>query len=188
MAQVVKRAHTAPTYITLEQAKAQCRFDEPAEAHPEDALMQSYIDAAFGYAEHYTGQEIIQKKFTVKGKSFADVLRFNKQIITEVEEIRYLDKDGSSQTVPADNYQLATVDTYENAIEFIEDFTFPEVQPYKFNAVEIDLTVGYAAADLPKNMRIALYMLIAHYYENRQDAVKVKPTAAENMLYQFKRH
>lgn len=188
MARLIEEAHVAPTYISLQDAKQQLRFDDPAAPHPEDTLIQAYIDAAYDYAENYTGQEITEKIYTVQGKSWEDALQFNRQKIQSIQSITYRDVNGDAQTVAAENYQLATVDKFENKIEFLENFEFPEVQEYRFDAVTITLKVGYATAKLPKNMRIGLYLLIAHYYENRQDAIKERCTAAENMLYKYKRH
>lgn len=187
MAQLVEVTHTAPTIITLAKAKKQLRFDDADANHIEDDLIQVYIDAAVSYAENYTGQEITEKKYKINGKSFTDALTFSTQKIQSIDSIKYLDKNGDLQTIAADNYQLKTVDKYENTLEFTEDFIMPTVQEYKFNAVQIELTVGYAANKVPKSMMVALLMLVSHYYENRQDAVKEKCTAAEDMLHKYKR-
>lgn len=188
MAQVVEQTHVAPEIISLARAKKQLKFDDHEAEHIEDDLIQSYIDAAIGYAENYTGQEITEKKYLINGKSFQDALSFSKQKIQSIDSIKYLDTEGTEQTIATENYQLTTVDKYENAIEFAEDYTLPEVQQYKFNAVKLTVIVGYASGKVPKSMQQAILMLIGHYYENRQDAVKEKCTAAENMLHKYRRY
>lgn len=190
MASIVRitEGHTQPTIITLERAKQQLRFDDPSAAHDEDVLIQAYIDAAISYAENYTCQEIKEKKFKINGKSFDDALTFNKQLIQSIDLIRYKDANGDLQTISDSNYQLQDVDDYERKIEFSEDFDFPTVQDYRFDAVQISVTVGYASGAVPEDMQIAILMLIGHYYENRQDAVKEKCTAAENMLAKYRRY
>lgn len=188
MAQLVKITHTSPEVLSLLKAKKQLRFDDPSAAHPEDDLIEDYIDAAISYAENYTNQEITEKKFKINGSSFADALSFNKQLIQSIDLVEYYDESNVKQTISTENYFLTTVDDYENKIEFSGDFTFPEVKEYRPDAVQISVTVGYASGEVPKGIIQPLKMLVSWYYENREDQVKEKCTAAEVKLHNYRRY
>lgn len=188
MAQIVNIAHTSPEILSLVKAKKQLRFDEPSEVHPEDDLIEDYIDAAISYAENYTGQEINEKKFKINGSSFEDALSFNKQKIQTIDLIEYYDESNVKREIDDSNYFLTRVDDFENKIEFSGDYTFPTVKDYRPDAVQISVTVGYPEGEVPKGIIQTLKMIVSWYYENREDHIKEKCTAAEVMLHKYRRY
>lgn len=186
MAFVEDLEYTSPEIISLAIARKQLQLEE--DFTEDDTLIQLYIDAAITEAENYTNIEISEKKFRVDGKSFEDALTFSKQKIQAIDSIKYIDVDGVTQTIAAEKYSLQKVDKYENKITFSEDYTLPEVKEFTPNAVQISVTVGYESGKVPKAIQKALLLMITNSYEFRNDAVKEKCTASENVLHKYRRY
>ena len=186
MAFVIELEHTSPEIISLAKAKKQLQIE--TDFIEDDDLILDYIEAAISQAENIINSEISEKKYEIQGKSFEDVLGFNRQKITSVDSVVIVDENGDNQTVNADNYSLETVDKYENKIVFKEDYQLPEVQKYNRNAVNLKVTVGYKAGKVPKAIQKALLLMITHSYEYRSDTVKEKCTAAEIALQPYRRY
>ena len=189
MALIIDVINTVPqVVISLSKAKKQMRFDDADAEHLEDELIQVYIDAAITKAENFINSEITEKKYEIRGKSFADVLTFSRQKIQKVTAVTFKDTSGASQTVNAEDYHLTTVDKYENQFSFNEDFVLPEVKAYTPDAVSVFLTVGYPSGKVPKDLQVAILMLASSYNEKREDSVKDKTTAAENLLQPYRKY
>lgn len=188
MAFVVQQSHTTPTIISLLQAKKQLQFDAPADVHEDDDVINEIILEAIEVAENIINSEISEKVFLITGKSFEDVLAFNKQVIKEITSITYKDVNGNAQTVDAANYSLQAVDKFENKIVFNEDYEFPEVKEYDPAAVSLTVKVGYADGKTPKAIQRALKLIITKFYEKREDSIQEKTTAAELILQPFRRY
>lgn len=186
MAFIVELEHIAPEVISLTTARKQLQLE--ADFTEDDALIEIYIEAAIIDAENYINLEITEKKFRIDGKSFEDVLKFNKQKITSIDSILYKDVTGVEQTIDPENYHLDSVDKYENKITFKEDFVLPEVKEYTPNAVKISVTVGYPSGKVPKAIVKNLLLMITNSYEFRTDTVKEKITASETSLHKYRRY
>jgi uncharacterized phiE125 gp8 family phage protein len=189
MALIIDVAHAVPqVVVTLAKAKKQMRFDDADAAHLEDELIQVYIEAAVKKAENFIDSEITEKKYEIRGKSFADVLTFSRQKIQKVTAVTFKDTAGASQTINAEDYHLSTIDKYENKFSFNEDFELPEVKPYTPDAVSLFVTVGYPSGKVPKDMQVAILMLASSYNEKREDSIKDKTTAGENLLQPYRKY
>jgi len=186
MAFIVETTISSPEVISLAKMRKQLELE--ADFTEDDDLISDFIDAAINQAENYINSEITEKKFTVTGKSFDDVLAFKKQKIQVVDSITYKDEAGNVQTVIDTNYSLQTVDKFENSIVFNENFELPKVKEYDPAAVALNVTVGYASGKVPKAIKQAVILLVAFMYEHRVDSVKEKSTAAETLLQAYRRY
>lgn len=186
MAFLIDLEHNAPDVVTLAQARKQLQLED--DFTEDDALISTYIEAAISEAERIINSEITEKKFKIQGKSFADVLKFNRQKITAVDNFQYKDSEGNLQTIAADNYAIQNVDKFENKIEFNENYELPKVKEFTPDAVQLSVTVGYPANKVPKAIIKNLLLMITDYYEKRMDSVKEKCTAAEVGLQKFRRY
>lgn len=186
MAFIQELEHEAPEVISLAMARKQLQLEE--DFTEDDTLIQMYIDAAIVDAENYINSEISEKKFKVQGKSFDDAMAFNKQILQSVESIKYKPKSGSEITIDAENYSIVNVDKYQNKIEFVENFEYPEIKPFTPDAVTIEFTVGYPEGKVPKAIQKDLLLMITSSYEFRTDTVKEKVTASETSLHRYRRY
>ncbi|TDW21066.1 putative phiE125 gp8 family phage protein [Rhizobium azibense] len=75
--------------------------------------------------------------------------------------IKYFDADNVEQTVNAASYQV-----YPDYIRFNNDFVFPALNSNRDDAISITTTHGYA--EPPESLLLAIKILIAHWYRNRE--------------------
>jgi hypothetical protein len=175
--------------VTLAQFKAQLKEVEPTEAHPEDALWQSYLDAALEECEDYINRAIVVRKFKISGKSFAEVIVQSLHTIQSIDLVAYKPENytsGALQALPTEAYSLQRVDRVENVLEFTEGYTLPTVKQFTHNAVELSITVGLGKVS--KKIRQAILLKAAAMDALRADYVKNKTTASENLLQAFKKY
>lgn len=187
MAFIERLEHTPSEIISLEKAKKQLQFDAPSDVHEDDDLILDYIDAAIVELENYINSEILEKRYQVTGLSFADVLQFSKQKITEVESIQYKSIAGDTVVVDAANYSLQNVDDFENEIVFASGYKYPELE-VAADAVTMVVKVGYPSGSVPKLIQKALLLIVTSSYEFRTNTVKEKCTTAEHLMHVYKRY
>jgi len=89
--------------------------------------------------------------------------------VASVTHIKYYDADNTLQTLATDQYDVDTK-VRPGRIYESEDGDFPNTYE-RPNAVEVEFIVGGAASDVPEPIKMAMYLIIGRYYENRQDVV-----------------
>jgi hypothetical protein len=63
---------------------------------------------------------------------------------------------------------------------------FPTIEPGP-KSITVTYQAGYAnAASVPATLKQAMLLMIADWYDNRQDGVKTMPTASQILLDKFR--
>jgi uncharacterized phiE125 gp8 family phage protein len=88
--------------------------------------------------------------------------------VDSVTSVKYLDSDGTEQTLAATVYELA----FRHGIGQIR-LKYNQVYPTTYgheDAVYVTYKAGYGTApsDVPMKIRMGLVQLIAHWYRNRE--------------------
>lgn len=163
--------------VTLKEVKDHLKIEQ--DFIEDDALLMSYMGAAFSYIVSYIGRDVLDQKYTVKGKSFEDVFAFKRQTIKSVDSVEYVDEDNEQQALSNDLYSVESIDKFESKILFsLSDL--PKVQANKSDAVTLTVTCGFKK--IPKIIKQSLFLLVGDYYEFRSDRSKIKNTTVMNML------
>ena len=182
------RLVTAPATepLTLNEVKLFLRVDDTTE----DDLITSLITAARGLVEGHTWMPLISQIWAMqfdKDELNLLVWNINKAPLISVSSITYYDSDNNIQTLAASSYE---VDIYGSPARF-RIKTMPSVYD-RMNALQLNFVCGYAnAAAVPQPIKQALYMIIGHLYENRQDVitgtqVNEIPMASEYLLQPYR--
>jgi len=182
------RLVTAPATepLTLNEVKLFLRVDDTTE----DDLITSLITAARGLVEGHTWMPLISQTWAMqfdKDELNLLVWNINKAPLISVSSITYYDSDNNIQTLAASSYE---VDIYGSPARF-RIKTMPSVYD-RMNALQLNFVCGYAnAAAVPQPIKQALYMIIGHLYENRQDVitgtqVNEMPQASELLLQPYR--
>jgi uncharacterized phiE125 gp8 family phage protein len=159
--------------LTLEDAKEHLRVD----FDDDDALIQSYIDAAVSMLDGRDG--ILQRALAPQTWAL-DMSRFPfcREIelplpqLLGVESVEYLDVDGAWQTMPPEDYEVVTG---EDGLVIAEEF-WPPTQRASV-AVTITFRAGYALGSdgegeaPPPQLRQLLKLLVMQWYANREPVV-----------------
>tara|TARA_R110000868_G_scaffold23387_2_gene94415 strand:- start:124 stop:708 length:585 start_codon:yes stop_codon:yes gene_type:complete len=152
--------------LTYAEAKAYLRLNDDSE----QSLVTSLISAARGIVEGQTWRPLISQVWATQldfSEVNTSVIRINKAPIISIDTITYYDSNNALQTLSASNWES---DIYGSPARV--RLKTPPIVYERMNALQVNFTAGYAnAAAVPNDIKSALYMIIGHLYENRQDVV-----------------
>lgn len=179
--------------IDLTTAKLHARVD----IDDEDSWFTANIKAARQWAESYIDGATIPQTFTVYYDSI-DVAKFCRAIdlpkrnVISVSSITSYDMDGNATTFDSSKYYLSGDRV---ALKNNEDWPSDNLRDY--DALKIIFSCGFGtftapstwAATIPNDIKQAMLMLIAHWYQNRGDEVaeNIIPREIYNFLFPYRR-
>lgn len=157
---------TAPAElpVTLQEAKEHTIIDFA----DVDVLIELLIMAATDHLDGYggiLGRCMVSQEWRqdYAGWSYCLHLPFPNVSAAAVE---YTDEGGIPQTVPPGEFEVI-LDARGARLQFADGFTRPAHQ----GRISVTFTAGYgAAADVPADIKAAICMLVAHWYEMRAAA------------------
>lgn len=154
---------TAPASepISLNEAKLHLRVSNTLE----DSVITNLIIVARQWVENYTWRPLITQTIDVVFDTLeSKELIINKSPIQSVTSIKYIDQDGTEQTLDTNKY---VVDLLGQPGRIKLD-AIPNTKD-TLNAYKIRIVCGYAnAASVPQLYKSAMLLLIGHLYENKQ--------------------
>jgi len=140
-----------------------------AEDSLQDSVLEGFLRAALAAVEGRCSKVLIAREFTWRFPEWRDgqAQALPSAPVTAVSAVRLLDVDDVPTEVAASSYRLE------------KDAHFPVLRatgtclpaPVSGGQVEIVATVGFAEdwSDVPADLKQAVLMLAAHYYEYRND-------------------
>lgn len=183
---------TGPTAQPVEAADARAQ----AECFGNDSagLFSLWIDEATRYCESYLDRQLIYATWKIQADRWPTVTRWNpygairlpKPPLSQVTSITYLDANGESQTLPADQYVVDTPTKQQGKIYPAPGVIWPTLYQYPL-ALTVNFRAGYGAASssVPASIRSAIFLLCAHRYRNREavlDKATYEPSFAVKQL------
>lgn len=161
------RPEDEPVSLTL--AKTHLRIDHDSE----DDLIRMWVKAAREYCEQYTGRRFVTQTVRLTFSCWPPdrIIRlpFGPGDVTEVTAFTYLDENGDSQTLAADEYQvdLAASPPVLMPLPFEP---WPNLELDRLYPITIELTVGANPPDVPAMVKSAILLTLAYWDENRGGA------------------
>ena len=158
--------------VTVDEVKEQSRIDNNAE----DALVNRLIKAAVESIEgdYGMGLALAEQEWELKLDRFPHIIEVPIYPVKAIDAIEYMDQDGATETLDPSRYR---VDLVSNPARITREYN--EVWPLTrrvTNAVTIKFTAGFQS--IPEDLRHAIILMVAHWYEHREPVV-VGTTAAE---------
>lgn len=161
-----------------------------------DVLM--YIKLARRYAEDRTGRVFVHQTWKEYWDAFPDdeELRLSKSPVSSITSIKYVDTDGVEQTIDAADYQTDLISEPCRIMPAYNE-SWPTVRGDTLNAITVEFVAGYgaAASSVPERFKMAIKLLVAHWYRMREPttlgpAIHNVPMAVNTLLtgdklYQF---
>lgn len=163
---------TAPARepMELSEIKEQLRIDHSAE----DEALTKYMTAVRRKVERDNNLALLTQSWKLYLNRFPVgncAIRIMKRPVQSITAIKYLDTDGNLITLAASAYTLDK-DAFIPEIHPVYNTYWPAAR-YFTHSVEIEFVAGYSSNPLqiPEEVKLALKLLIGHYYENREDTV-----------------
>lgn len=178
--------------ISLVDAKRHLRID----GNDDDALVQGLVAAARERAEAITGRQLLQATWDLKLDEFpCDYeLQFPKPPLVSVTYLKYVDTGGVLQTWDVANYAVdapAGPFADQGRLQPAYATSWPSARSDTMNAIIARFVAGYGTtgAAVPMAIRQAMLLMIAAWYEHRDDLVQqggASPLGALALLTPYK--
>lgn len=171
--QQIVAAPTSGEPITLAEAKGHCRVD----ADDEDAYLADLISVARETVEGITGRMLQQQTWRAFYPAWGDFV-LPKPPVSTLTHIKYYPASGGSAvTVAGSSYQLLSAsEPMSIVLAYGKDWPTEEMRTG--DPIEIQFVCGYSA--VPRRLRQAMKMLIAHWHSKREAVVIGNPTAIDS--------
>lgn len=154
-----KKVYVEGALISLDELKKHLNVD----ADEDDTLIEGYRDAALAWIGKSTNRTIVPAQLTLRRDCFwTKPLALPYGPIRSIDSISYRDGDGVMQSIAPENYELV-----DRAVGLAWGATWPSA-PYREAGITIAYSAGYDA--LPKPLKHAAFMLVAHWYNSRETA------------------
>lgn len=158
--------------VTLDEAKQQCYIPTSDTDTTMEALLDSIITAARSYGENRTWRTLVDSTLELRMDSFPDgVIELPRPPLVAITSVKYLDSNGTEQTLAASKY---TVDTNSTPGRIEPTESWPSTKDV-IDAVRIRYKAGYGddsgSSTAPEDVKIALKMLVKFMYDNRDSFV-----------------
>lgn len=157
--------------VSVAEAKANLRVDHDED----DALIEGLIRAAMAFAQRYLSYPVGAQTFDLVLDAFPSSEIGIPYPLASVDSVSYVDADGVTQIVTADNYVADPSGWIVPAVDWPSSMSV-------INAVTVRFTTSEA---VPDDVRQAILLLVGHYYEHREaagDDVKAIPLGVEMLL------
>ena len=187
--------------LGLDEIKDHLRIERGETA--EDDLLKAYITAARRYVEDYTGRKLLTQTWQVNfdkwpsGEYFE--MPYPPLLGIYSSNLTYRDTSGAVNTAWSSADNQWEVDTVSEPgrlhLKYNEDW--PSEVLYNVNPISIKFICGYGATDagdagqVPEEMKLAMKLTIADYYENRENiivgqTVNEIPEGTKALLYPYR--
>ncbi len=161
---VKERPAIAP--VDLEDLRGWLRIDDS----DEDAVITACLSAAIAAIDgpEGVGVALMSQKWSLSLDSFPQEIRLPGWPVRSVSEVRYLTDSGEWEVVPPSAYRLTRGEPWRVVLR--AGSGWPSV--FGAGAVEVDYILGANdAAEVAPDLVMALRLLAAHYFENREAVV-----------------
>lgn len=155
--------------ISVSEAKSHLRVS----SSDEDALIESYVDAALAAIEGPGGLGIgvLERQWRITLDGFPPTIWLEITPVLSLDEISYLDGAGASQILTVDTDYRVDLDHEPARVVPAYGKSWPATLA-TIGAVTVLYTAGYRQGEgIPADLRVAMLQTIASNYENRESIV-----------------
>lgn len=156
--------------VTLAEAKLHCKVDST----DDDSLINIYIAAARAAAEHRTGRGLVTQTLELNLDYFPDSkIELPNVPVASVNSVKYLDSNGTDQTLSDSNYYLDNAGL-KNWLILANNKSWPPTCEAA-NAVRIRYVTGYGqVGDVPGGIKSWILLTVGSLYKNREATLETQ--------------
>lgn len=148
--------------VTVAEAKAQLRVDHDSE----DTLIAGLIRAATAEVEAQTGMALMAQNWRLALDCLPPdgMVLLRRHPLREIQAVTIYDVDGAASLVSSDRWSADLVSRPARL-----HIDLPVARLRRMNGIEIDFEAGFgeAGADVPDQLKRAILVLVAHWFEFR---------------------
>lgn len=180
---ILRRTSAAGTpLVMLPEAKAHLRVTGTGE----DAVIAALITAASDFIGQYSGRVLALETWKIMCPAFSGTVKLPKSPMIAVTEIGYNDTSGAALTANLADFSTIIGDDW-GYICPKSGKSWPSSDTSRLDGASITFTAGYAT--LPDALRMAVLLMIGHYYVNREAvgaAQSELPLAVESLVASYR--
>lgn len=178
--------------VSLEEAKRHCRVEFSDDDLEIKALMQAatdYLDGPNGVL----GRAIVSQEWALDLPAWPEDFMLPVEPVSGVA-ITYWDEAGVERELAADSFNLASWPSNRTLFSWSNGFQKPLLDISRANPVRLVITAGFGGPDaVPSGLKVAISMLVAHWYLNREAVAKGSsmaelPLAVSALLSRWRVH
>ncbi|TCP42333.1 head-tail connector protein [Rhodovulum marinum] len=168
---LIEQTTVPATALPLDRFKAHLRLGTGfTEDGAEDALLEAFLRAAMAAIEGRTAKVILTRSFTWGVYNWRDGSRETLPVapVTRIAELRVVDRHGTVCPCDPSSYRLER-DTHFPRLAAAGTL-LPSIPPGGTAEVDFDAGFGPSWDSVPPDLGQAVFLLAAHYHENRHEA------------------
>lgn len=173
----------------LPKVKHQVRLE--IDEHYDDSYLIDLLKIGYQYIVDRTDLAILETKFRLTLQQFPistyTAIRLPRPELKSVQQIKYVDCDGTDQVMPETDYRVGTA--FGQIALNRNLHIWPQSLPGVPDAVSIDYTAGTGEAKVPQFMQ-ALRLLVGHWYRHREDTLELRlekiPHGVDTLIEQMR--
>lgn len=181
---------TAPAREPVEiyEAQAWCRADSSEDT----SVLELLISAARARVEDYTRRALVsqQWRFTADGFPRCGTLNIPLNPVVSIDSFSYLPAPSGEAVTLTDEEFVADFSSAPARLAAPYGSSWPIARPQP-GSVIVDFTAGYVQTDaspetgtVPADLKIALLMIMAHMFENRES--QEIPDGAKDLMFGYR--
>ena len=177
--------------LTTAEAKSHLRVDYS----DDDTLIDAYISAATEMVDAQFGElglALITQRWQLTMESFPASGTFYLTVppVQQITSITYFDSSNVQQTLASNTYRL-TVNGDHATVTLVDGQSWPATYAREDAvAVQYDAGFGDDASDVPEGIRVAVRLMVAHWYEHREAVSEVNmeqvPVGVPHLLAKYR--
>ena len=148
--------------LQIEEAMLHCNYDSDDKSR----WFQNAIVAARKYCEAHTKRQLINATWKLYLDRFPSMIELQVCPVSSVTSIKYNDTNGTQQTLSSTVYRTDLVSEPARIVPAYNQ-TWPDTRG-QINDVIVEFVSGYGSSgtNVPQNIKYAMLMLIANWFEN----------------------
>jgi len=174
---------TAPIFepVLLAEFKRNLHIgNQDAGDNAQDVYLQEILTAVIEGVQVDLGRQLARATYTMYLDEFPeDDFPITRGLVDAITSVKYYNTAGVLTTMAPADYQLDNIEL-TGRLRFLESY---DLQADKMNAIEVEFTNGWVdAASIPKKLKDAVILLATDRYLNPENPIRIKDSAADNML------
>lgn len=148
--------------ITVDEQQTWSRITDEAES----AHLEALIRGARVHVEQYLQRALLTQTLVERYDCFPWEFELQRAPVQSITSLQYIDVAGTTQTISASDYYSDLVSTPARICPAV-NYTWPSTFD-RPNAVILTYVAGWTDAEsVPQPIKMAISMLVDHWYENR---------------------